>query len=181
MDPQASKAARILGLLGDAKRLAREYRALTGKPLGITGEVAEFEAARLLPVRLMPPRQSGFDAFERVNGQIRKLQIKGRCLQSDSKKRQRLGRIDVKKDWDGVLLVLLDASYEATEILEADRGPILAELSKPGSKARTERGALGVSAFRRIARRRWPKSSAQIGRKQRRPRKFGSLSRDSAG
>jgi hypothetical protein len=27
-----------------AKQLARDYRALTGKPLGITGEVAEFEA-----------------------------------------------------------------------------------------------------------------------------------------
>ncbi len=31
---------RSLAILAKAKRLAREYRALTGKPLGITGEVA---------------------------------------------------------------------------------------------------------------------------------------------
>lgn len=30
-------------LLHNAKLLAQEYRALTGKPLGITGEVAEYE------------------------------------------------------------------------------------------------------------------------------------------
>ncbi len=31
---------RSLAILAKAKRLAREYCALTGKPLGITGEVA---------------------------------------------------------------------------------------------------------------------------------------------
>jgi uncharacterized protein (UPF0254 family) len=31
-----------------AKRIARRYRELTGKPLGITGEVGEIQAARLL-------------------------------------------------------------------------------------------------------------------------------------
>jgi hypothetical protein len=32
-------------VLGRAKSAAIEYRKLTGKPLGITGEVAEYEAA----------------------------------------------------------------------------------------------------------------------------------------
>jgi hypothetical protein len=32
-------------LLRGAKALAQEYRAVTGKPLDITGEVAEYEAA----------------------------------------------------------------------------------------------------------------------------------------
>lgn len=32
----------VMEVLGEAKRLAQEYRALTGKPLGITGEVAEY-------------------------------------------------------------------------------------------------------------------------------------------
>jgi hypothetical protein len=39
---------RLLELLAEAKRLAKEYRALTGRPLGVTGEVAEYEVARLL-------------------------------------------------------------------------------------------------------------------------------------
>ena len=47
---------RILAILGEAKKLAREYRKLTGKPLGITGEVAEYEAARILGVELTDAR-----------------------------------------------------------------------------------------------------------------------------
>ena len=35
-----------------AKQLARRYHELTGKPLGVTGEVAEYEAHRLLGVEL---------------------------------------------------------------------------------------------------------------------------------
>jgi len=49
----------ILEILREAKKLAQEYRQLTGKPLGITGEVAEYEAARLLGVELTPARQAG--------------------------------------------------------------------------------------------------------------------------
>ena len=42
-------------------------------------------------------------------------------------------------------MVLLDASFSATEIGEADRAAVLAALAVPGSKARNERGALGVA------------------------------------
>jgi hypothetical protein len=38
-------------ILRETKKLAQEYRTLTGKPLGITG-VAEYEAARILGVEL---------------------------------------------------------------------------------------------------------------------------------
>jgi hypothetical protein len=38
----------ILEVLREAKVLARRYYDLTGKPLGITGEVAEYEAAMKL-------------------------------------------------------------------------------------------------------------------------------------
>ena len=46
----ADSSARVLEILGQAKALAVEYYRLTGKPLGLTGEVAEFEAARILGV-----------------------------------------------------------------------------------------------------------------------------------
>lgn len=78
-------------ILRDAKKLAQEYRTLTGKPLGITGEVAEYEAARLLGLELTPARQAGFDAVEQVDGQTRRLQIKGRCLLPGCKPGQRVG------------------------------------------------------------------------------------------
>jgi hypothetical protein len=89
---------RILEVLQQAKRLAQEYRALTGKPLGITGEVAEYEAADKLGLELTAARQAGYDAIEhRPDGTVRHLQIKGRCMLPGCKPGQRLGRIDTTK------------------------------------------------------------------------------------
>ena len=147
--------ARVMAILREAKKLAKDYYCLTKKPLGITGEVAEYEAARILGVELTPARQDGHDAIERVDDGVRLLQIKARCLQPNCKPSQRLGSINVKKDWDAVLLVLLDADFEATEIYEADRDKVLKALSAPGSKARNERGQLGVGKFKAIAKLRW--------------------------
>ena len=148
-------SGQVLQLLADAKVIARQYYALTGKPLGITGEVAEYEAARLLGITLTPARQAGYDAIERVNGKQRTLQIKGRCLPSGCTPGQQLGSIQPGKEWDAVLMVLLDSTFSATEIWEADRAAVLAALAAPGSKARNERGALGVAKFKAIGRLRW--------------------------
>jgi hypothetical protein len=49
--PGEAQEGRILEVLREAKKLAQEYRTLIGKLLGITGEVAEYEAARLLKVK----------------------------------------------------------------------------------------------------------------------------------
>lgn len=145
----------ILEVLSEAKRLAKRYRALTGKPLGVTGEVAEFEAARLLGLELVPPRQAGYDAIRIENGKQVTLQIKGRCILPNSKPGQRIGKIDVKKPFDAVLLVLMDEALDASEIYEANRESVLAALAAPGSKARNERGALGVSKFKSIGKLVW--------------------------
>ncbi len=147
--------SRIIDILKSAKKLAQEYRALTGKPLGITGEVAEYEAARILDVELTPARNAGYDAVERHKGAAKYLQIKGRCLLPNCKPGQRLGSIDVEKKWDAVLMVLLDENFDATAIYEADRKAVLKALAAPGSKARNERGALGVRKFKSIGRLRW--------------------------
>jgi len=144
-----------LALLAEAKSIAQRYYALTGKPLGITGEVAEYEAARVLGVRLTPARQAGYDATEIVHGTERRLQIKGRYLPRGCTPGQQLGSIRSDKEWDAVLVVLLDASFSATEIWEADRDSVLAALAVPGSRARNERGALGVAKFKSIGRLRW--------------------------
>jgi len=142
-------------LLAEAKRLAAEYYAATGRPLGVTGEVAEYEAARILKLELTAARQAGYDALEHVDGSAKRLQIKGRCLQDDCKPGQRLGSIRLNHDWDAVLMVILDQRFEAVEIYEAQRPDVAAALAVPGSKARNERGALSVSKFRAIGRLRW--------------------------
>jgi hypothetical protein len=50
-------------LIQNAKKLAKQYRQLTGKPLGITGEVGEFVAADLLHLELTDARNPGYDAI----------------------------------------------------------------------------------------------------------------------
>lgn len=145
---------RVMTVLAAAKKLAQEYRALTGKPLGITGEVAEYEAARLLGVTLTPARTAGYDAVRVGDG--RTFQIKGRCILPGCKPGQRLGSIDITKAFDAVLLVLLDENFEAFKIYEAGRDPVIAALTAPGSRARNERGAMAVSKFKSIGRQVWP-------------------------
>lgn len=148
---------RVLSILGKAKVLAKEYYSITGRPLGITGEVGEYEAARLLSdIELAPVRQDGFDALRRVGHGVTRLQIKARCYPAGHKEQgQRIGSIQLGKPWDAVLLVLLDPDFEAREIWEAGRPALTAALLAPGSVARIERGALSVAKFRAIGRLVW--------------------------
>lgn len=143
-------------VLRQAKRLAQEYRELTGKPLGITGEVAEYEAAKHLSIKLAPARHAGYDATDETAR--RTYQIKGRCVLPGCKPSQRLGAIDITKEFDGVLLVLLDKNFDATHIYEADRAAVIEALIRPGSRARNERGTMSVSLFKKIGRKRWERS-----------------------
>jgi len=85
-----------------------------------------------------------------------RLLIKKRCILPNCKSGRRRGSIDFEKDFDSVLLVLLDENFDATAICEADRQNVLAALSTPGSKARHGRGAYGVAKFKTIRRLCWP-------------------------
>jgi hypothetical protein len=146
----------VLGILGTAKALAKRYRALTGRPLGVTGEIAEYEAVRILGLKLADVREAGFDAVRVRDGREERMQIKARCLLPGCKPSQRIGRIELGKPWDVVLLVLLNEDFEATAIYEAGRAALEAALTAPGSKSRNERGALGVNKFKAIGRKVWP-------------------------
>ena len=150
-----AKSKEIFEILRKVKPLAREYYELTGKPLGVTGEVAEYEAARILKVKLSPARQTGYDAIRRRGGKNQKLQIKGRLLTPSSKSGGRLGSISLEKEWDVVILVLLDEHYEPTAIYEADRRAIKKALDAPGSTARNERGQLSIPNFKSIGSLTW--------------------------
>ena len=141
---------RVRDILARVKPLAAEYYRLTGKPLGVTGEIAEYVAAELFRLKLVPARTVGHDA---LRGKER-IQIKGRAY-GETKKSQRLGIIKPGAPCDTVLLVLLDnATMEAREIWQAPYSAICDCLARPGSKARA-RGALSVSAFKRLARCIW--------------------------
>jgi hypothetical protein len=146
----------LLEVLRVVKVLAREYYELTGRPLGVTAEIAEYEAAQLLGLTLAAVRQAGYDAIRTTADGEQRLQIKGRCVRPGSEPGQRVGTIDLNKPWDAVLLVLLDGEFAPTAIYEADRSALTQALTLPGSRARNERGQLSVSKFRAIGEGIWP-------------------------
>ncbi len=155
---KAKNLQRLRDILAIVKPLAAEYYKLTGKPLGVTGEVAEYVAAETLGLDLSPPRTPGYDATRRKNGKDQRIQIKGRAYGQDAKPGQRLGTIKRGSPCDYVLLVLLDnETLDPCEMWEAPMAAVNKRLAVPGSKAR-ERGALGVSEFKKHcqARRVWP-------------------------
>jgi len=135
---------------------------LTGKPLGVTGEVAEYVAAETLGLELAPPRTAGYDAIRHTPEGKQRVQIKGRAYGADAKPGQRLGRIKKGAACDKVLLVLLDnKTLELREMWEADYAAIAERLDVQGSKAR-ERGSLGVSEFKRLGHKTWPVEKARV-------------------
>ncbi len=149
-DPVAIKT-----LLDQAVVLDKQYRAVTGKPLGITGEVAEFWAAHMLGLILAEARTAGFDALWVRGNDVKRIQIKSRAYPKDSKKTQKIGAIKTEMTWDSVLLVILDEDLEVQGIYEAERTKIEKELKKTGSKAR-KRGVLTAGFFKNHGTPVWP-------------------------
>ena len=143
----------IAPLLDAARDAATAYYLLTGKPLGITGEIGEYEAARLLGLQLVSARTPGYDA---IGPDDRRIQIKARMFDpSKPLGGQRMGSIKQDSDFDTVMLVMLDMAYQPWVIWEAQRDGVLSALSLPGSISRNERGALAVAKFKSIATEVW--------------------------
>ena len=148
----ACEPAALRDVLHQAKAVGVRYYALTGKPLGVTGEVAELEAAEKLGLTLLDARSPGHDAL-RTDGS--RVQIKGRAVAADRRYRGRCPAIK-GAEFDSVMLVLLDrATLDALEIWEAPQAMVVARLDAPGSKSRNERRSLGISQFKGIAKRIW--------------------------
>ena len=147
-------AARLQNLVRRAKELAFDYRELTGRPLGITGEVGECEAVRLLDLDLSDVRKAGCDAVEKSEMRTT-FQIKTRCLRK-GKGYGRTPKFSFKYTWEAALLVLLDENFETTGIYRAEREDVQRELQIEGSVARNIRGTLSVSKFKQIGKLVWP-------------------------
>src|SRR5882762_1789618 len=130
----ATGVKRVEEILSAVKPLAAEYYRLTGKPLGVTGEVSEYVAAQKLGLTLAPPRTSGYDAIRKTPGGEERIQIKGRAFGENSKPSQRLGSIKPGAACDTVLLVILDnATLEPVGMWEAPYPKVIAKLGEPGS------------------------------------------------
>lgn len=147
----------VIALLRAAKELGARYYRATGKPLGVTGEVAELAAAEKLGLELCAAREPGFDAWNRRGQPARRIQIKGRAVDPTDRYRGRCPAIKCGNLFDDVVLVLLDRqTLEPLEIWSAPEAEVIERLAKPGSKSRNERGSMGISQFKSIATKVWP-------------------------
>ena len=145
-------------LITEARKLAAEYRRTTGKPLGISSEIAEFDAAQKLNLELCEDRNSGYDAIGKGEREGKRIQIKGRAIFDEHKSGQRIGQLKVEQSWDSVVLVIMDDNYEASEIYEADRDVITEALQESKPSNRNKRGAMSLAKFKKIAKLVWHQS-----------------------
>ncbi len=150
-------------LIGEARRLASEYRRATGQPLaGVSAKIAEHDAAAILNLELCQNPQLGYDAVGRGEREGQRIQIKGRTIYDEKKRGQRIGQLKLDQEWDLVVLVLLDKNHEAYEIYEADRGTVVKALEPHRSSNRAKRGAMSVAKFRSIGRRVWVRDQVDV-------------------
>jgi hypothetical protein len=144
-------------LIAQARLLAAEYRRTMGKPLpGISNEIAEHDAVKLLGLEAGNYKEEGgYDATDPTR-HGKRIQIKSRTIFDDSKSGQRIGQMKLDKEWDSVVLVLMDEEYEPYEMYEAEREDILECVGK-SSSSRAKRGAMSLARFKIIGRRVWSK------------------------
>jgi len=140
-------------LITQARLLAAEYRRAMGRPLpGISVEIAEADAIRLLELEPASAEEGGWDATDPRSGLH--MQIKSRMIADDSKGGERLGQLKLNQDWDCVILVLMDEEYEPSEIHLAHRDDI-EEFVYESSANRAKRGVMSVARFKIVGNMVW--------------------------
>jgi len=150
-------------LMAETRRLAAEYRRMTGQPLAVSGEIAKYDAARLLDLEVCNEPGLGYDAIGRSGERAgRRVQIKGRAIFDTGKGGQRVGQLKLEQPWDSVMLVLMDEEFMTSEIWEAEREPILAAVEEVEDSKRSKRGPMSVARFKAIGQLVWAREEGEI-------------------
>ena len=133
--------------------LAVRWKKATDRSLGITGEVGEHLACKLMGWSLAVHLQAGWDA---TDTQGNRIQIKSRVLQNDRDLSPTMGTLDLRKEWDQAALVVMNDHFQVQAIWLAEGQA--ARVSQ--DKCRNPRGeakGLAIKAFKKISRQVWPK------------------------
>lgn len=141
-------------LMEETRQLAARYRQTTGSVLPVTAEIARFDAARALQLRLNDVSEQAYDATGTGDHADLRFVIKGRAVFDSARSGQRIGQFNTRQDWDYALLVLFDADYQPDEIYQAHRDDIIEALEARQSKQK-KRGAMSVAQFKIIGTRVW--------------------------
>ncbi len=127
----------VRNLILQTKQIASAYYAATERRLGVTGEIAEFEAANKLGLQLVKAGMRGYDALD---SEGRKVQIKGRWRPT-CKPYRKVPRIEPQADFDVFVYVLLAGEgYEPFQIWSTSKEAIVNALDgKVSAKGKVER------------------------------------------
>ena len=149
-------------LISEARRIAADYRRATGKPLGISAEIARHDACTYLGLEA-DENAIGYDAVG-IRGKRAGLrfQIKGRAIFDENKGGQRLGQFKLDQNWDHLALVIMDEDFAATEIYEVSRQELIDDLDESGTTSRHKRGAMSVARFKHLAHLVWSRDEGLI-------------------
>lgn len=150
-------------LIAETRRLAADYKRATGKSLAVSSEIARHDACELLQLDpLEDDSIGGYDAVGRHPAwKDLKIQIKGRAIFDETKSGQRIGQLKLDKEWDAVVLVLMNEDFETQEIYMAGRKDVKEELAEMDSK-RQNRGAMSVARFKHLANLVWTPAEGVI-------------------
>jgi len=136
-------------LITETRRVAAEFRRSTGQVLPVSGEIARYDAAKILGLTVCEQRTGGVDAIGNGDREGQRIQVKSRVVTQDKKSGARIGQLNPNGDWNTVLLVIMDQDYEPCEIYEATREEVQEAISS--SSSRNNRGALSVAKFKIIS------------------------------
>jgi hypothetical protein len=134
-------------LIDQIAALAVLYKKRLGKSLGVTAEIGEYKAAKLLNLRRVEGNiNKGFDAYDGK----KQVQIKTRI---SSSKAQRTGLFK-SREFDYALLVLLSENYDLLKIYRAERKQIEKEFKKQSY----DKPSLSIRKFIAIGKPVYPKT-----------------------
>ena len=150
-------------LMAEARKLASDYRHMTGKTLPISGEIARHDVAMLLGMTLVEAG-GGYDALDDEGNRV---QIKGRVLFEGQKSKPRVGQLRVGQSWDLVVLVLMDEDYQPVEIYQMTHQEVKSQMEETAGSNRTNRGAMTVARFKAVGECVWSRDHAVPCQEQR--------------
>lgn len=137
-------------LMHETRQLAARYRQTTGSTLPVTSEIARFDAAKALGLKLIDDPAIVYDAIGTGEREGEHYLIKGRAIFETSRTSPRIGQLNPQQDWDYVVLVLFDENYEPMEIYEASKEDIELAMSERADSSRKKRGAMSIAQFKII-------------------------------
>lgn len=146
-------------LMHETRQLAAKYRLATGSALPVTGEIARFDVAKALNLKLIDNLTLGYDAEGTNERAGLRILIKGRVIFEDSRSTPRIGQINPDGRWDNVVMVLFDDDYLPVEMYEATSDDIAAALKTKKESQNKKRGAMSVAQFKIIGELVWTRET----------------------